>query len=138
MNMECKIKHIELIQQVIQRMAGNSFLLKGWSITIAAALFALSAKDAQTSFLLVALLPTLAFWGLDGYFLRQERLFRKLYDKVTATAPEQIDFSMNTQPFANAVDGWLKTCCSSTLLAFYGAVFGSAVLVFLHILISGV
>ncbi len=134
MNMECKLKHIELIQQVIQRMAGNSFLLKGWNVTIAAALFALSAKDAQTSFLLVAVLPTLAFWGLDGYFLRQERLFRKLYEKVIATEPEQIDFSMNTQPVAHTVDGWLKTCCSSTLLAFYGAVFGSVALILLCIL----
>ena len=126
--MECKLKHIELIQQVIQRMAGNSFLLKGWSITIVAALFVLSTKDAQTSFLLVALLPILAFWGLDGYFLRQERLFRKLYDKVTAAAPEQIDFSMNTQPFAGDVDSWWQTCCSSTLLTFHGTIFGAVLL----------
>jgi len=27
-------------------------------------------------------LPTLTFWGLDAYFLRAERLFRKLYGQV--------------------------------------------------------
>ncbi|MEH0019417.1 MAG: hypothetical protein V6Z89_07185 [Desulfobacter sp.] len=134
--MECKLKHIELIQQVIQRMAGNSFLLKGWSITLVAALFVLSAKDAQTLLLLIALLPILSFWGLDGYFLRQERLYRKLYDKVIVTAPEQIDFSMSTQPFMGDVDDWLRTCCSSTLLAFHAPILGAVLLILCIVLIN--
>jgi hypothetical protein len=41
MNVFPKEKHLELIQAVISRMAGNSFLLKGWSVTLAAALLAL-------------------------------------------------------------------------------------------------
>ena len=39
--MEVKLKHLEMIQAVITRMAKNSFLLKGWSITLTAAIFAL-------------------------------------------------------------------------------------------------
>ena len=38
-------KHLEFVQSTISRMASNSFLLKGWSVTLAAGLFALSAKD---------------------------------------------------------------------------------------------
>ena len=34
--MEKKIKHLEMIQGVINRMAGNSFALKGWSVTLIA------------------------------------------------------------------------------------------------------
>ncbi len=32
--MEQKIKHLEFIQAAINRMAGNSFLLKGWTVTL--------------------------------------------------------------------------------------------------------
>ncbi len=48
--MEAKLKHLELSQGVINRMAGNSFLLKGWSVTLVSALFALSAKDSNQMF----------------------------------------------------------------------------------------
>lgn len=37
-----KIKNLEMIQQVINRMANNSFTLKGWSITIIAGIFSLN------------------------------------------------------------------------------------------------
>lgn len=67
--------HLEMIQGVIARIAGNSFLLKGWSVTIAAALFALAARDSNSQFACIALLPSIVFWGLDAYYLRQERLF---------------------------------------------------------------
>jgi hypothetical protein len=30
----------------------------------------------------LALFPALAFWGLDAYYLRQERLFREVYRAV--------------------------------------------------------
>ncbi len=45
--MERKIKHLEFIQIVISRMNSNSFLIKGWTITLMSALFALAAKDTN-------------------------------------------------------------------------------------------
>ncbi|MES9857457.1 MAG: hypothetical protein ABW166_12740 [Sedimenticola sp.] len=117
--MEAKLKHLEIIQGVITRMAQNSFLLKGWSVTLTAALFALAAKDANTRFVVIALLPALVFWGLDGYFLRQERLFRKVYDQVRVRSPELIDFSMDTRSFQQEVAGWFAVTTSNTLLAFH-------------------
>lgn len=33
--MDNKLKHLELIQGVINRMASNSFKLKGWAVTLA-------------------------------------------------------------------------------------------------------
>jgi hypothetical protein len=39
-----KIKHLEFIQGVITRMNANSFQIKGWSVTITAALLALYAS----------------------------------------------------------------------------------------------
>ena len=49
--MENKIKHLEMIEHIIERMAKNSFQLKTWTMTLVAAIFALSSKDAnKTSF----------------------------------------------------------------------------------------
>src|SRR6266705_3956662 len=36
-------------------------------------------KETHIRFALVALIPALAFWGLDAFYLRHGRLFRQLY-----------------------------------------------------------
>lgn len=41
------LKHLEFIQYIINRMAKNSFLLKGWTVTIVAAFFALAAQNLE-------------------------------------------------------------------------------------------
>lgn len=135
--MESKLKHLELIQGVINRMAANSFLLKGWSVTLASALFALAAKDANPFFVYLAYFPCATFWALDGYFLRQERLYRELYIEVAGRQPSEIDFSMNAAKFEAKVDSWLSTCFSLTLRMFYGTVFGVIVLIMLIMSTSG-
>ena len=117
-----KRKHLEFIQAAISRMAGHLFLLKGWTITLIAALFALSAKDANKAYVLIAYFPAVVFWVLDGYFLSQERRFRALYDHVRTLDESKIDFSMNTAPYQ---DDWRNTWAgamfSLTLLTYYGS-----------------
>lgn len=120
--MEEKIKHLEMIQGVINRMAKNSFLLKGWSVILVSALFALAAKDSNTYFILLAYFPALVFWILDGYFLQQERLFRELYNKVREMKNEKIDFSMDTSVVKEKVKCWFCVCFSKTLLIFHGVI----------------
>ena len=73
-----KLKHLEFIQGVINRMANTSFLLRGWSITVIAALFALSTKERELSLSVLALFLTTVFWFLDAFFLWQERLYCEL------------------------------------------------------------
>lgn len=135
--MEAKLKHLEMIQGVINRMAGNSFLLKGWSVTLISALFALAAKDSNQFFLYLAYFPCVAFWSLDGYFLWQERMYRKLYQEVTGIAPDLINFDMNVAKFKNEVDSWFSICFSVTLRLFHGVVFGVIVLIMLIIISTG-
>lgn len=43
--MEAKLKHLELIQGVVNRLASDSFRMKGWSVVLIAALFALMARE---------------------------------------------------------------------------------------------
>ena len=94
LDMEKKLKHLEMIQNIINRMANNSFLLKGWSVTLVAGIFALSNKEADKIYFLVAYIPVLVFWGLDSYYLFQERLYRSLFDKIRGEDENAIDFSL--------------------------------------------
>jgi hypothetical protein len=120
--MEAKLKHLEFIQGVISRMATNSFLFKGWAITIAAGLSAFAAIDTTRAVLSIALISTAMFWGLDGYYLWLEHRFRDLYAKVAAMDESAIDFSMRFDkpcPFRT----WLRTCFRRPhLWLFYGAI----------------
>jgi hypothetical protein len=120
--MEAKLKHLELIQGVVNRMAANSFSLKGWSVVLVSALFALAAANPGVRFYFLAYFPAIAFWILDAYFLRQECLFRKLYDAVRSLPDAAIDFSMDTTPYVAQVQSWLRTAFSTTLFIFHGIV----------------
>jgi hypothetical protein len=118
--MEAKLKHLELIQGVIARMAGNLFFLKGWAITLIAALFALAAKDANSKYAVVAFFPVVVFWVLDGYFLSQERQFRSLYNAVRKKGEADIDFSLDTGPYSKIPHNtWLHSIFAPTLVVFY-------------------
>ena len=118
--MDRKIKHLEFIQGVINRLASDSFRMKGWCVVLVAALFILLAREGHVEFAAVALIPVIAFWGLDGYFLCQERLYRALYDHVRPLEEDKIDFSMSVSPFKTART-WPSAMFSRTLLIFYGA-----------------
>ena len=119
--MENKRKHLEMIQIVINRMAGNLFFLRGWTITLITGLFALSAaKGMNRDYVLLAYFLLVIFWILDGYFLSQERRFRNLYDDVRKLDEKDIDFSMDTRKYKSIRrNTWLYSIFSSTLLWFY-------------------
>lgn len=119
--MEKKLKHLEMIQAVITRMAGNSFALKGWAVTLVAGLFALSGQDADPLYYLVAYIPIVVFWYLDAFYLMQERLYRNLYEKVRKQSEEEIDFSMNAAaPEFRTEKTTIESCfLSKTILGFY-------------------
>ena len=127
--MSSKHTHLEMIQGVINRLSHNSFLLKGWSVILVSAMFALAAKDSQLLFVYLAYFPAISFWCLDGYFLHQERLFRKLYDRVRKLSEDEIDFSMNTQSVQDQVASWAEVTISKTLLAFHGVILISIIVV---------
>ena len=120
-NEETTMRHLELVQSVVSRMATNSFLLKGWSVTLAAGLFALAAKDSRAEFLIVAYLPTVAFWALDAYYLRQERLFRCIYNAVRKG--EKVEpFTLDTGPFNERTYNWFRTLVTPSIIAVHGTI----------------
>lgn len=116
-----KITHLGLIQGVINRMANNSFMLKGWAVTLVAGVFALSSKDASKSYFIVAYIPIIVFWFLDSFYLLQERLYRSLYDKVRVTNEDDIDFSMKAtkEDFPNSKNTYWACFISKVEIWFY-------------------
>jgi hypothetical protein len=111
-------EHLEFLQNTINRMCNNSFLIKGWTITFISLLFILAVNDSNYWFLILSLLPLTCFWGLDAYYLRQERLFRKLYDFVREGKIKE-PFTMNTKPLKKYVDNWFLTLFSPTIAIVY-------------------
>jgi hypothetical protein len=117
-----EIKHLELIQAVVTRLANGSFLIKGWTMTVAGIVFGLAANNWSWKVAATGMIPITGFWLLDSYYLRQERLFRKLYDGVRRSDPSIEPFSMNIAPYHQQVP-WGKVIRSHTMVNFYGTLF---------------
>ncbi|MFZ2981251.1 MAG: hypothetical protein WA085_09485 [Sphingobium sp.] len=122
MSAEEKIAHLGFIQGVVNRMGNNSFLIKGWAIALVAATFALSAEKSNANFAYIAFFPLLFFWWLDAFFLHQEKLYRKLYEKVANNTEPSNEFTMDTYKYKAEVECFCKVFASKTLRYFYGPI----------------
>ena len=118
---EYMLKEIVLIQDIIKRMASNSFMIKGWAVTLVVATLLLKGSKHQV---LIAFIPLFVFWFLDAYFLWQERLYRKLYDWVVDNRLKTDEYllSMNAYRFKDKVQSKLRIMFSITLCSFYGSI----------------
>jgi hypothetical protein len=135
---EQKIKHLEFIQTVIGRMGQNSFLIKGWCITLVSALYALAAKDANLSYVLVSYIAVPAFWVLDGYFIAMERRYVALYKDVAGHSIDvPVDFNLDVVGHNVGRARWSSGIFSKTLLVFYPVIIGIALLIMFVLSIIG-
>ena len=125
------IKHLEMTQGVINRLGRDSFLLKSWSMTaLIATMVLISRQDAPHPYLALSLiLPIAGFWILDGYFLWQERLFRRVYDEVRQQ--DETDFKMDLVKYRHAPKcSWRESVFSVTLVLFYSVEIAFTLLAF--------
>jgi len=113
--------HLGFIQQNIQRFGQNSFMCKGWSLTLVLAVLAFTGANQSTGQAVESLVPLIIvlFWYLDGYFLRLERLFRNMYDKVRKLKNSNYDLSVRN--YKTKWEFCQRFCCMVTLsnLIFY-------------------
>ena len=130
-NNQNKIEHLKMIQNIIDRMGWNSFYIKGLLVTLTVASVYLISKILLNNgfenqfwwFFLVLgggfLFFTSLMWYLDGFFLLQERLYRKLYNE-TRKRKDKIDFSLNANKFKCKKSNKMQICkcekkCKSTI-----------------------
>lgn len=117
---EKKLKHLELIQGVISRMAGNLFYLRGWVITLVAGVLVLLTQLNGGRLPVIFLgLVIILFWVYDGYFLALERMYRDLYNKVRKMGEDEIDFSMDIGEFKGKCQNTPIFCMFSPTLRYF-------------------
>jgi|GEM_PF-733848 len=132
---EARIRHLELVQSIVTRLATSSFVAKGWALTVAGAIYGFAANHLNPWIASVGLLPTLGFWWLDAYFLLHERLFRCLYNDAHQPSTSVGLFSMNIAAYKKGRNTtWPNVFFSITLAIFYGML----VLVGLILMVVGI
>lgn len=137
---ENKTKHLEMIESIIERMAKNSFQLKAWAMTLVTVVGALSAKEADKRFMLLAFVPIIGFWLLDAFYVQQERRYKALYRSVCEKKEEDIDFNLNTRNITFTSDEAKRICFFNCLIStsvslFYGVL--TVTLILLVVILKG-
>lgn len=110
---ENKHKHLDFVTNAIERMAHNSTLYKGWTITIVSILGAVAVDKSNFQLFYLGLIPIMGFYIADAYYLWLEQVFRKLYKDVCSTEEGSINYSMNIKDY--------KKSCSFLKAAFSGS-----------------
>lgn len=126
-------KEIDLIQTCITRMAQNSFMLKGWYLSLVAILITiLFGQSFKLEIIaLFILVISVAFWGLDAFFLKTETLYRWKYewviqDRIKGNSNNEFQYDLNPynkKMWIAAADKnvcFMKFVLSKTLLPIYG------------------
>jgi hypothetical protein len=121
-NEKLLVEEIKVIQDVIKRMASNSFSVKTWTITLIVATLLFKGSNNH---IFIAFIPLIAFWFLDSYYLKQERLFREVHNWITRYRLENDDklFNLNSTPFNDKVQSVFRIMFSVSTLPFYGSIF---------------
>ncbi len=117
-------KYLEMIQAVIARLASNSFVLKGWSVTLVSGLLGFAGQQREPRFALLALLPAVTFWMLDAYYLAQERQQRQLFAR--ARGGESTAYAFDVPDLKNR--NWLSAACDGTVCGLHGPLAALAVI----------
>lgn len=120
------LKEIDLVQNCINRMSQNSFLIKGWALTVFAAVKSFTKGSTLGNWkltTLVVFVPFVCFWLLDAYFLQTERKYRHLYKWIIEKRKLDEDeflFDLNPNRFSRKVGCVIRVALSKTLILFYG------------------
>lgn len=134
-----QVKHREMIQAVVTRLAGNSFLVKGWALTVTGAFLGFAVNKSDSGLAATALIPITFFGALDMYYLRTERLFRALYERVRTDFKDPFFMAATDKEFLKETpsdsESWWRAFRGRTVLGFYGPLI-LAILVVVMILCS--
>ncbi|MCK9170474.1 MAG: hypothetical protein M0P01_08680 [Treponema sp.] len=120
-------KEIDLIEGVINRMANNSFMIKGWTLTIVGVVFALTNNNPVTFIVVTGIaVVIISFWCLDTFYLRTERKYRALYTDILSKTHNkkynEIDwYNLDTKKYeyAPSVGSFKSVMWSKTIWPFY-------------------
>lgn len=129
LNENIKIAHLTMIQSIITRMGANSFNIKALSATLASAAIAVLSNTQNPSYIyaIAALIPIVLFALMDIQYLRQERAYRKLYEKIR-TSSEIEAYNLDANRFKGGFCESINIAISWSLSLFYVALITSFVI----------
>ena len=116
------IAHLQMAQDVITRMAGNSTHMKTWAVSLVTAAFVFSGLSDHPHWLIGVggYVPILIFWMMDARYLHLERCYVQLYNAVAAGECEK-PFDLNYRPYEATVASVWSVARSWSVISFYGA-----------------
>ena len=79
-----RIAHLNMLQAIVTRLAGNSAQCKTWCVAIVSALFGLAGATKSGRIAVAAIIPILVFGFVDAAYLANERAYRDLYSRIVA------------------------------------------------------
>lgn len=114
-------KETGIIQGIIKRLGIDSFLIKGWTVSLIVATLIFQGDKYQV---LVAFIPLFSFWFLDSYYQQQIKLYKKLYkwNVLNRMNTDEYMFDINVNDrFKKSVPSRAALMISDKLIWFYGA-----------------
>src|SRR5262245_52554560 len=76
------IAHLNMMQSIITRLAGNSAQCKTWCLAIVSAIIGLAGATKNGSIVAVAIIPIVILGLVDAAYLATERAYRSLFNSA--------------------------------------------------------
>jgi len=136
---EDRRQHLSFAQNVISRMAQSSSNTKSWLLPVVTAAYGYSLTKCSVALALLGIVATVVFAFLDVGYLRTERKYRDLYERIAASDPDVPPYSLNYQcsgetwrtrflEYCSVIKGWAIWPFYGTLLICGLASLGMALL----------
>jgi hypothetical protein len=115
---ELRVKHLEMLQALVTRMAGYGAAFKSYCIIVTTAVIGFAFTLHRPGVAALALLPVVAFGVADAQYLRVKRRFRDVFNLVRKESWDALpSFDINLQ---NApAQSFLGAATSQSIIWFY-------------------
>jgi hypothetical protein len=114
--------HVGILQDIIQRLSGNSSNCKTWCIGLVTAVLVYFADKGKLKYSYIVLLPLFVLGLLDAYYLALEKSFRDSYNsfvkKIHCGKIKNEDF-FDISKTGNCGAYFCKAVCSYSVWGFY-------------------
>ncbi|WP_456739410.1 hypothetical protein [Bradyrhizobium sp. USDA 376] len=115
---ELRVKHLEMLQGLVTRMAGYGASFKSYCITVVTAVVGFALTAHKPNVIWLALLPLVAFALADAQYLRVERRFRAVFNLVRKEGWDQMPtFEINLEHAPT--HSYLSALLSWSIVGFY-------------------
>lgn len=94
---EDRRQHLAFVQNVISRMAQSSSNTKSWLLPVVTAAYGYSFTKSSVALAVLGIVATVVFALLDVGYLRTERKYRNLYERIAVGDPDVAPYSLNYQ-----------------------------------------